>query len=279
MVLMPRRGICTPLIAVAAPTVGLLYLRVALAIIDVRPPASRRFVAIATACVLLPCKLFDTNLTRIVLRAGAAAVLVAAVIASAGVMAWGALRRNGTDARLMLAPSFMLACFVVRDAYVTATLPEHGFDLMVAKGTVACGSDRRSDASHGYQPRPVRPFGLDPCRQTGRARDRVRRLAPQEAGRSGHLIRGEECQRLTRDLQIGISGHLVSIIALSERSGDKSTEQAARDALNDLRLVIYSLDLGDSELPLALAIFRERLAPQLKRHRWNDRQWGFISSC
>ena len=57
----------------------------------------------------------------------------------------------------------------------------------------------------------------------------------------------------------------MSIIALSERTGDKSTEQAAREALNDLRLVIYSLDLGDRELPLALANFRERLIPQLQR--------------
>ena len=57
----------------------------------------------------------------------------------------------------------------------------------------------------------------------------------------------------------------MSIIALSERTGDKPTEQAAREALNDLRLVIYSLDLGDRELPLALANFRERLIPQLHR--------------
>lgn len=35
--------------------------------------------------------------------------------------------------------------------------------------------------------------------------------------------------------------------------------------MNDLRLVIYSLDLGDRELPLALANFRERLIPQLHR--------------
>jgi signal transduction histidine kinase len=47
--------------------------------------------------------------------------------------------------------------------------------------------------------------------------------------------------------------------------GDKPTEQAAREALNDLRLVIYSLDLGDRELPLALANFRDRLVPQLHR--------------
>ena len=61
------------------------------------------------------------------------------------------------------------------------------------------------------------------------------------------------------------AGHLASIIALSERARSKPIEAAAREALNDLRLVIYSLDLGTSDLPLALANFRERLIPQLQR--------------
>jgi signal transduction histidine kinase len=54
---------------------------------------------------------------------------------------------------------------------------------------------------------------------------------------------------------------------MAEHAGDEvqPIEQAARQALDDLRLVIYSLDLGDRELPLALANFRERLIPQLRR--------------
>ena len=78
-------------------------------------------------------------------------------------------------------------------------------------------------------------------------------------------MREQERGRLTRDLHDGISGHLVSIIALSERAESRPIEQAARDALSDLRLVIYSLDIGEDELPLALANFRERLEPQLHR--------------
>jgi signal transduction histidine kinase len=90
-------------------------------------------------------------------------------------------------------------------------------------------------------------------------------ISRQVRERTTHLVRDQERQRLTHDLHDGISGHLASIIALSERTGDKNTEQAAREALNDLRLVIYSLDLGDRELPLALANLRERLWPQLQR--------------
>jgi two-component system sensor histidine kinase UhpB len=87
----------------------------------------------------------------------------------------------------------------------------------------------------------------------------------QEKAKTAQLVREQERQRLTHDLHDGISGHLASIIALSERTGDKPTEAAAREALNDLRLVIYSLDLDDRELPLALASFRDRLIPQLHR--------------
>lgn len=258
-----------PFLPILAPSAALLYVGVTLAIIDVRPPATLRLSAAVAPFILLPCALLDTNMSRIVLVTTAAAFLASAFVAGAGVMAWGALRRNSTDARLMLAPSFLLACFVIRDAYVTATLPVHGFELLVS------------------YPRPLWLAILTAVlmRRMGLSLDRLDRsneilaaklaeretelaaLHRKEQVEAGHLIRGQERQRLTHDLHDGISGHLVSIIALSERSGDKSTEQAARDALNDLRLVIYSLDLGDSELPLALANFRERLAPQLKRLR------------
>ena len=87
----------------------------------------------------------------------------------------------------------------------------------------------------------------------------------QEKAKTALRVREQERTRLTHDLHDGISGHLASIIALSERTGDKPTELAAREALNDLRLVIYSLDLDDSELPVALANFRDRLIPQLQR--------------
>lgn len=79
-------------------------------------------------------------------------------------------------------------------------------------------------------------------------------------------MREDERQRLTLDLHDGLSGHLVSIIALSERGADhRVVERAARAALDDLRLVINSLDIGDQDLPLAMAGFREKLEPQLRR--------------
>lgn len=82
---------------------------------------------------------------------------------------------------------------------------------------------------------------------------------------SANIVREQERQRLTRDLHDGLSGHIVSIIALAENAGKPDIETAAREALDDLRLVIQSLDIGDEDLPVVLAYFRERTALQLRR--------------
>lgn len=79
--------------------------------------------------------------------------------------------------------------------------------------------------------------------------------------------REDERGRLMHDLHDGLSGHLVSIIALSQAqtANPAAIERAARSALDDLRLVVNSLDLDDGDLILALAGLRERLEPQLRR--------------
>lgn len=93
----------------------------------------------------------------------------------------------------------------------------------------------------------------------------LQRLHREERREAAERVRGEERQRLTSNLHDGLSGHLVSIIALAEREKTTAIERAAREALEDLRLVIHSLDICDDELPLALSGLRERAERQLKR--------------
>jgi len=253
--------------AILAPAMGLLYLGFCLALVGVRPPASLKYIAIVVTCALLPCIFVDTVLAKIIVGLSGAVAVVVAVIAGAGVIAWSAIRWRDTDARLVLPSVFVLAWFAARDTYVTATLPAHGFNLLtpyvrpvlfaflvgVLLRRIGLALDQRDRANENLSTRLA---------------EREAELAifhRLEKAKTAHLVREQERQRLTHDLHDGISGHLVSIIALSERTGDKPTEQAAREALNDLRLVIYSLDLDDSELPLALANFRDRLVPQLQR--------------
>jgi signal transduction histidine kinase len=188
-------------------------------------------------------------------------------VLAAGLLAWSAFQKNNFDARLILAPVLLIVWFAVRDVFVTVTAPEHGFNLLVGYprplilAFVAAMLMRRMGVSLDR---------LDHANETLNIRlaEREAELATfhrLERAKTVSTVREHERQRLTHDLHDGLSGHLASIIALSERAGDKPIEQAAREALNDLRLVIYSLDLGDRELPLALANFRERLVPQLQR--------------
>lgn len=178
------------------------------------------------------------------------------------------LRQGGWEVGLLAIPFFLTAWYGLRDIGVATGIVDGGF---LFSGFV----------------RPLTmlivlvllmrrlTFSLD---EIDRANETLReRLSEREAElaalhekerqRTAQLVREQERQRLMHDLHDGLSGHLVSIIALSERheADREQIERAAREALNDLRLVINSLDIGDRDLPLALASFRERLERQLRR--------------
>ena len=256
-----------PYIIASIPLSGLLLVGTSLALIGRPPPRLLALAAVAAACMFLPFIYAETYSTRLLIAVISTAGVIAALLGSAGIIAWGALRDGNTEARLMLSPSFLMAWFMVHDAYVSATLPAHAYNpltpyarplfligmTVVLMRRMGVGLDRVDHANEEL------------TKRLGEREAELAVLHGQERVRTARLVRDQERQRLTHDLHDGISGHLVSIIALSERAGDRATEQAARDALNDLRLVIYSLDLGDQELPLALAQFRERLVPQLQR--------------
>lgn len=90
-------------------------------------------------------------------------------------------------------------------------------------------------------------------------------LHGQERALATKFAREQERQRLMRDLHDGLSGHIASIIALAERERQFDIEQTAREALDDLRLVIHSLDIGSEDLPVVLGYFRERITPLFRR--------------
>jgi signal transduction histidine kinase len=109
----------------------------------------------------------------------------------------------------------------------------------------------------------VREREAELSRQFDRARDLERRD-----------ILSRERQRLMREMHDGLGGHLVSSLALVESTDDADPEivAALRDGLDELRLVIMSLDAGFTAVPALLASLRERLEPTLERRgirfRW-----------
>lgn len=75
-----------------------------------------------------------------------------------------------------------------------------------------------------------------------------------------HLL-AEERGRILMDMHDGIGGRLVSTLARLEKSGQTASPvgESVREALADLRLIIYSLEPSAQNLRTALALMRERL--------------------
>jgi len=75
----------------------------------------------------------------------------------------------------------------------------------------------------------------------------------------------EERERIMRDLHDGLGGQLVAALALTRSgvSGQPAIEQTLRDALDDLRVVIDSLDPVEGDLLVLLGTVRGRLEPRL----------------
>lgn len=97
------------------------------------------------------------------------------------------------------------------------------------------------------------------------AEDVLRQSFARERAQSRAMVLEAERIRLMSDLHDGIAGQLVSILALCELPDRDwgQIEAAVRTALADLRLVIASLDDSGDDLGMMLALFRERIEPQL----------------
>lgn len=74
----------------------------------------------------------------------------------------------------------------------------------------------------------------------------------------------QERQRRLRDMHDGIGGQLVTLVAGMRRAGGNGQTVAALEAtIDDLRLLIDSLDDVSSNLATGLGIFRSRIEPRL----------------
>lgn len=100
-------------------------------------------------------------------------------------------------------------------------------------------------------------------------RDRTSALEAQfrrvESLKQAQAIANER-ERLMRDMHDGIGGHLVSTLAMLERSGqqDSPIAEAIRTALDDMRMLIDSLDPVEGDLTAVLGMFRDRIQPRLE---------------
>ncbi len=87
-------------------------------------------------------------------------------------------------------------------------------------------------------------------------------------------IVARERERMTRDIHDGMGGNLVSTLAMIE-SGPVSIAEiknALRGSLDDLRLMIDSMDVMEDDLATVLGMFRMRITPRLK-HSHISLEW------
>lgn len=193
-------------------------------------------------------------------------VSIGTLLASLAVIGWGAVVRRLGEAWLLLLPLLLAALAGLHDiAVVAGWCDDPVFLSLYYRPVLLIGmamilmrrlaiSLMRLDDVNAYLRRRL-------CERE----EELDRLHREERREAMQRARDEERQRLTVDLHDGLSGHLASIIALAERERVPDIERTAREALDDLRLVIHSLDIDDRELTVALSGFRERLERQLKR--------------
>lgn len=256
-----------PFLALALSAFGMMALGLAMAVVDMkRPPWLRYAVAGVPAVLLLAALAFPAGRLATVMASAAVALL--GHLAAATVLVRGFVRERRWDFGLLAVPFLLVVWIGLRDVLVVLGAKEAGFLLsnyvrpltllavLVLLMRRLATSLNSLDAANDV----LRQKLAEQEAELSALHERERLLAAQ-------AVREQERHRLMQDLHDGLSGHLVSIIALSERDAGNqgAIERAAREALDDLRLVINSLDLGDGDLPLALASFRERLAPRLRR--------------
>ena len=263
----PALRVIRMVVVALIPAVGLAIIGVALALNGTRPPRALTLATVAVPAVSLLAVVSGLISTPQLVSINVPLLLAGLIVATA-IITWGAFWMGGTEARLMLPPIFLLCWFSARDLGILLGLFEGSILMLpyvraLLLASILAVLMRRLAVSLDHLDRANENLNMKLAEQQAE----LAALHRQERDEAARLVREQERQRLTRDLHDGISGHLVSIIAMAERAdgGAKPIEQAAREALDDLRLVIYSLDLGDRELPLALASFRERLTPQLRR--------------
>lgn len=103
-------------------------------------------------------------------------------------------------------------------------------------------------------------------REVATAEAELRASFAREKAQTRAAALESERLRLTRDLHDGLAGQLVSIVAQCElpQHDYRRIGAAARQALDDLRLVVASLDDVGNDLGMMLAQFYERIGPQLQ---------------
>lgn len=256
-----------PVLVLVMPSFGLMAVGLALSIMEARRPAWLKASIAALPAVLIAGVALHVLPPAAGIALGSLVAIGGHAVA-ATLLACDALRRDEWDRALLAVPFFVVAWYGLRDIGIVTGMVDGALLLsgkirLVTMIAVLTLLMRRLVSSLDALDRSNETLRL----KLAAREEELSHLHAKEKALTEQATREQERGRLMRDLHDGLSGHLVSIIALSQdRAAEPaSIERAARGALDDLRLVINSLDLDDGDLLPALAGLRERLEPQLRR--------------
>jgi signal transduction histidine kinase len=104
--------------------------------------------------------------------------------------------------------------------------------------------------------------------QRNHADHRYRSEVEERLRAEKHQLLLLERERLTREMHDGLGGQLVSLLSMVERGVAARNEiaESLRRAIDDIRIVIDSLDPDATDLPASLGKLRSRLEPLLRRN-------------
>lgn len=248
--------------------IGCIFVIFALAMID--RPAPRALIA---ALFLIPATILALIAT------GAASsqalgiyfsvpLLFLGSLAAIGIVVWGGVREKRLECFLILGPMTLFLWYLLHDtALAYGYIDGNGFftrdtrPLLLAIITIVLMrrlaiSLNELDKTEEYLRERLQAKEVELDAYYKKEREAVERT-----------VIDAERRRLINDLHDGMGGHLVSIIAMAEDSNGRVEDirNAGRAALEDLRIVIHSLNIGSSGLPFVLAAFRDRLQPVMRR--------------
>lgn len=263
-------GAASAVLTVAPPLEGALVALFLVQHLGLRPP--RRvwlgFLPIVTLGLL--CLFATPEVARAGhLLIGLPSVGLSLVLISA-IAGWRALREGDGDALLLAPPALVVLIFWGHDMLsLTGVLADTRIflaRLSYSAFVVAIGAGLTWRFANALN--AVDGFAERMRQRVREAEAELEASLRREEVRARMAALGQERMRLMRDLHDGMGGHLVSMVALSEKLGTEGEDikNTAALALGDLRNVIDAMDDVEGDIMLILGAWRARVATRLKAH-------------
>lgn len=181
-----------------------------------------------------------------------------------------AYRRNDIEAHVIAASAMALLVFGLHDLATTwGYAPWHrGYVLHYAMAftlAIFCGVLLRRFVGALNE---AERLNLDLEARVQATRTELDETFRENQKLENRRVIAEERDRIMRDMHDGMGGQLITTLALIE-DDETSTDQVAtalRGALQDLRLMIDSLDVAGEDITTMLGMFRARIEPSLQTH-------------